>query len=261
MSERNAEETQVHTRLLKCALEVEDARAYWRHATAGVPHTAEEAFKAYWFGSRSLPRIKVLLTNLHARFDAFPQALQVLSLWPDMDPGTRALVCHWHVQLTDPLYRDFAGRFLVERREGLKAEVSRDVVIRWVGDQGPDRWTMATRIQFASKLLSTAYAAGLVGSTRDPRPLVLPRTGDLALAYLAYLLRQVTFEGTLLDNPYLRSVGLPPREAEERLRDVPGLRLSRMGDLLDVTWEHEDLMSWAMATLRPAEPSAVGGYA
>jgi hypothetical protein len=261
MTTRNAEATQVHTRLMKCALEVEDARAYWRHAGAGAPQAAQVAFEAYWFGSRSLARIKVLLANLHARFDAYPEALAVLRTWPDMDPVTRALICHWHVMLSDPLYREFAGTFLAERREGHSRELTRDVVVRWVGEHGPDRWTTATRIQFASKLLSTAYAAGLVGGTRDPRPLTLPRLPDVALAYLAYLLRGVAYQGTLLDNPYHRSVGLPPQLAEERMRDLPGLRVRRMGDLLDFTWAFADLTQWARATLQAPEASSYGSYA
>jgi hypothetical protein len=61
---------------------------------------------------------------------------------------------------------------------------------------------MTTRIQFASKLLSAAYSAGLLAGNRDPRAVVFPRVPDDALEYLMYLLREVTFEGTLLSNPY-----------------------------------------------------------
>jgi hypothetical protein len=50
---------------------------------------------------------------LRARFDAFPNALHVLQRWPHMSPDTRRVVCHWHLQLSDPLYRDFTGTFLV----------------------------------------------------------------------------------------------------------------------------------------------------
>jgi hypothetical protein len=102
-----AECTEIHTRLLKCALEVEDARAYWARAGTGAPVTAKTAFADYWFGARSLARIEVLLANLRARFDAYPEALVVLHAWRDMTPDTRVLVCHWHLQLSDPLYRAF----------------------------------------------------------------------------------------------------------------------------------------------------------
>ena len=109
---------------------------------------------------------------------------------------------------------------------------------------------MATRIQFASKLLSAAFSAGLVGSNRDPRPLPLPRVGDDALSYLLYLLRETRFEGTLLDNPYLRSIGLDGPVLEDRLHGLPSLRFARQGDLVEVGWRHPDLIGWARSPPR-----------
>jgi len=250
---RPEEATRVHTRLLKCALEVEDARAYWAHAGNSKPVTAQRAFDEYWFGARSLPRVEVLLANMRARFATFPAALSVLHQWPSMTPDTRRLVCHWHLQLADPLYRLFAGAFLPERRTGARPELTRDLVVSWVGAQGPSRWTMPTRIQLASKLLSSAYSAGLVETNRDPRPIATPRVPDEALGYLMYLLREISFQGTLLDNPYLVSVALVGPALESRLASLPGLRFDRQGDLIDFVWQHADLGAWAQANLGAAE--------
>lgn len=247
MSTRPAEATQVHTRLLKCALEVEDARAFWAHWRPDSPTEAQTAFDEYWFGARSLARVKVLLTNFRARFEVAPQALGVLACWPHMEPETRQLICHWHLQFADPLYRAFTGEYLVDRLARGRDQVTRERVIGWVGDQGPGRWTMSTRIQFASKLLSSAYPAGLLGGNRDPRAIVLPRVRDDALAYLMYFLRGADFEGSLLDNPYTASVGLDGRLLEERLADLPGLTLRRQGDLLDFAWAWPDLAVWGEA--------------
>lgn len=244
-----AEVTEQHTRLLKCALEVEDARAYWQRVTPGEPVPAQRAFEDYWFGARSLDRVAVLLSNFRNRFDAFPQALDVLRRWRAMDPVTRALICHWHVMLTDPLYRDFAADLLVERRVAGPGTITRDVVIGWVADHGAARWTVATRVQFASKLLSTALSAGLVGANRDPRPLVWPSVSDDALTYALHLLRGVQFQGTLLDNPYLRSVGLDPLTLPDRLRALPALSYRRQADLTELDWHHPDLVAWFDDTL------------
>jgi hypothetical protein len=243
------EETVIHSRLLKCALEVEESRAYFSHVTPGTLPSAQQAFDEYWFGSKSLPRVEVLLANLRARFAAFPAALSVLHGWREMSPTIRKLVCHWHLQLSDPLYRAFTGQFLVQRRVDGRHEVTRDGVVKWVGEQGPERWTMATRIQFASKLLSSAFAAGLVGSSRDPRPLVFPTVSDDALTYLLYLLRETQFEGTLLVNPYVASVGLSPSTLEGRLRALPALAFERQGDLVQYGWRYATLVDWATARL------------
>lgn len=241
------ETTKVHTRLLKCALEVEDSRAYWQHTDGSAPVDAHAAFESYWFGARSLDRIKVLLTNLRERFDAFPPSLAVLHRWDDMSPDARRLVCHWHTQLADPVYRAFTGEYLVERREGARPAVTRDLVTKWVGERCGDRLTMTTRIQFASKLLSSACAAGLVATTRDPRPLIEPRVSEPALEYVVYLLRGVHIAGTLLDNPYLRSVGLRGGPLEERLRALSAVELRRQGDLVELAFRYPDLATWAAA--------------
>lgn len=254
------EETRIHTRLLKCALEADDARAYWQQVDPDrVPVDPSEAFERYWFGARSMSRIEILLANFRARFDAYPEALRVLHAWIDMDPDTRRLICHWHLQLSDPLYRAFTGEALVERRLSARPELTRAVVIAWVSDHGPARWTMATRIQFASKLLSAALATGLVATNRDPRPLLWPRISDDALTYLLYLLRGIDFAGTLLVNPYLASVGLEGDLLAARLRCLTALAFRRQGALLDFGWRFTDLSAWAAATIVAPPLAHVGG--
>lgn len=248
MTTQAAEETELRTRLLKCTLEVDSSRSYWtHHATAGEV-SAKLAFDEFWFGARSLKRISEVLTSLRARFDAFPACIDVLHRWPHMSPDTRRNICHWHLQLAEPLYRRFTGDYLRARRVGARAEVTRDLAVRWVVDQGGGRWAMSTCMQFASKLLSAAHSAGLVGSKVDPRPLLLPRIADDALLYLLHLLREITIEGTLLENPYLASVGLEGADLDDRLRRLPGLTFRRQGTLVDFGWRHADLRAWARET-------------
>jgi hypothetical protein len=256
VSPRAREAARLHTRLLKCALEIETSRAYWARTDGSQKVSAKRAFEEYWFGSKSLRRIEILLADLRARYDAFPPALAVLHRWPRMSPDVRRTICHWHLQLADPLYRAFTGDYLAKRRATDRPTLGRDVVVGWVGEQGQDRWNMATKIQFASKLLSAACAAGLLGAKRDPRPLTLPSVPDEALAYLLYLLREVAIESTLLCNPYLRSLGLEGPALEDRLRALPGLTFRRQGDLIDFGWQHEGLLAWADAHVAAKAHSA-----
>lgn len=259
MSHQPQENRQVHTRLLKCALELEESRAYWAHTDGAEAVTAQQAFDEYWFGARSLAWVVILLTNMRGRFDAFPAALKTLHRWPDMSPDVRRILCHWHLQLSDPLYRTFTGIYLVNRRSGPRLEITRDLVVNWVGQQGPERWTMPTRIQLASKLLSAAFSAGLVGTNRDPRPLLVPKVDDNALEYLMYLLRELQFEGTMLNNPYLASVDLQGTALEERLRNLPGIEFRRQGDLTDFKWHYGNLSEWADATFALHGNQPAGG--
>ena len=241
---RPAEVTAIHTRILRCTLAVADARSYWAVPDVGpAAGRADRAFKEFWFGARSHARVALLLANLRLRFDAYPDALAVLRAWPGMDPATRTALCHWHLQLADPLYRAFTGDFLAQRRARDRPEITRAGAIAWVAEQDSGTWTMSTRIAFASKLLTAAAEAGIVGSRVDPRPLRLPRVPDEALLYLLHLLRGVDFEGTLLENPYLASVGLTGDTLATRLQTLPGVRYAAQGDLVDLAFDHASLAS------------------
>jgi hypothetical protein len=221
-------------------------------------NTAQIGFEEYWFGARSLPRVNLLIANFRERFDQFPPALSVLHRWPDMDSSTRRLICHWHLQFADRLYREFTGSFLVNRVSAGRTEVTRDVVVRWIDQAAPQRWTTSTRIQFARKLLYSAYEAGILNRQRDPREWQPPRVTDEALGYILYLLRAIQFRGTLVDNPYLVSVGVTGAELERRLRTFPDCRLRRQGELFEFSWQYQDLLEWAEARVLNIEPQLRG---
>lgn len=248
---RAAEATEIHTRILRLALGIEEARGYWEHVDPGVVGVARAnaAFEQRWFGAKSMERVRYLLAVFHDRFDAFPSALMALRHWRAMDLPTRQVVCHWHAQMSDPIYRRFTGDFLVQRRALRDPKIDRGVVLRWVRTEFPDRWAEATCVQFASKLLSAASEAGLVTEKRDPRDLLYPKVPDLALAFLLYLLREVHFEGSLTQNPYLASVGLEGELLEARLRSLPGVTYRRMMHLVEFEWASPDLASWAAENL------------
>jgi hypothetical protein len=249
MSNRPSEITVVHSRILKSALELDESRAYWARSSGLAAITPKLAFDEFWFGARGMERIENLLFNFKHRYDAFPDAKAVLSRWLEMPPLTRRLVCHWHLQLADPTYRVFSGEYLPARVAEGRPEVTRDLIVRWMADRSDGRWSAPTLVQFASKLLSAAYAAGLVGTTRDPRPIVSVRVSDEALTYILYLLRETDFAGTILENPYLASVGLEGAILEERLRRLPALEYRRMGDVVEFGWRYTNLVAWSDAML------------
>jgi len=242
---RAREEVRLHTRVLKCTLEIANSRIFWSEIGSDGLMQAEAAFEAGWFGHRSLTRMRELLTNLRARYGSFPSALQVLHRWQGMSGDTQKLICHWHLQLSDPLYRLFSGTFLPERLLQGQPTVTKQQVVTWLGDAGAGRWAGSTRLQLASKLLSAAQSAGLIQGKRDPRPIVFPLVPDDALTYLLHLLREVDFEGTVVANPYLRSVGLEGNVLNDRLKRLADLSYGRQGDLVDMGWKHRDLAAWA----------------
>ncbi len=246
-----AERRELSSALIKLPLGVDESRAYWQHADARMPVTARvnAAFEQRWFGSKSLPRVRDLIRAFAMRYDAFPDALAALHLWRDMSPATRRLICHWHVQLVDPLYRAFTGELLVQRRAQGLVQIDQPTVARWVRERHPDRFQPGTVQQYARKLLSVAAQAGLVRLGRDPRAVITPTVPDDALAYVMHLLHSVRFEGSLVANPYLASVGLDGTELDRRLRRIDALGYRRMGDVTEFNWAQPGLRAWAEVSL------------
>ena len=246
-SNHNSEATSDHTLLLRMALSLEYNRAYWENyrPERTYENIAKVAFEERWFGNKSMSRIRLLLNNFRRRFDAYPQALNVLCKWRPTDARIRQNICHWHLQLSDPIYRDFTGEYLVNRREHPKPRVDRNVTARWLADRTGDKWSVATLNRVANNLLSSAAEAGLLSCKPGTRTLTYPHVDDMSLAYLLYLLRNIDFKGSLLSNLYLISVGLSDGYLEQRLRRLPGLNFSRMGDLQDFNWTYSDLENWA----------------
>lgn len=232
------EATAFHTRILRLTLAVQESRAYWEAVDPAVVGAArvERAFSERWFGNKSLARVKLLLSNFAARFEAYPEALDTLRRWRPVELGTRALVCHWHLQLSDPLYRMFSGDWLPTRLDDGRRQFDRDIVARWVGDVGHTAIAPSTRFQYATKLIRAADEAGLVSSSQDgPRTALTPRVPDEALGYLVRVLQLVPHEGTWQDNAYFRSVGLTPELVDARLRRLPDVTYRRMGELVELT--------------------------
>jgi hypothetical protein len=233
----NAEVQQRHTRILRLTLAVAESRAYWSSVEPAQAGSArvERAFNERWFGHKSLARVKLLLSNFAARFDAYPEALETLRRWVPEAPATRSLVCHWHLQLSDPLYRAFTGSWLVERRLSGRAQFDTDVVARALSTDGLTEVAASTRQQYASKLIRAADEAGLVSpSNQGPRTALAARVPDEALGYLVRLLRQLRFDGDWRDNAYFRSVGLDAESVDARLRRLPDVSYHRMGELIEL---------------------------
>ena len=261
-----------HSRLLRVSLALEESRAYWEQReeslrTAKLPMAnsakaklAEQAFESRWFGNKSLERVRRLLADFSYRYDSYPATLSVLTRWQPSDPITRQNICHWHLQLADPMYRDFSGHFLEQRRLDSAANttsIDRDIVARWVSQNLPTEWATTTVLRMATALITCATAAGLCEHSSGARVLTYPKVTDAALAYWLYFLKDLRFTGTLLANPYFSSVGLSEGFLEPRLRQLSGLTFSRMGDLHEFNWQYANLERWAEGELGIGETLAV----
>jgi hypothetical protein len=180
--------------------------------------------------------VRLLLVNFARRFDAYPDALETLRRWRPSDVGTRPLICHWHLQLSDPLYRRFTGEWLQLRRAENRLTFTLDSVSRWVGSFSGARWAPSTQFQFARKLVRAADEAGLVSVSRkdEPRTVLTPHVSDEALGYVLRVLHPLGLHAPLSESPYLSSVGLTPELADARFRRLPDVTYRRMGELVEL---------------------------
>ncbi|WP_437491961.1 hypothetical protein WME75_16690 [Sorangium sp. So ce1014] len=261
---RPAEATEVHTRLLRCMLAVDDCYAYWQHAGEAPPAGANRgaapagpsaadrarvAFERRWFGTKSEARVRTVMTDMIERFDAYPEALALLHRLGTVPSSLRPFVCHVHTQLADPIYRRFTGELLPTRREQGLTTIDRDTVARWVDGLQAGRWGASTCIKFASNLLATALDVGLVSGRRDPRKLPQVPVPDPILGYALYLLRDVRIEGSLTDNPYLRSLGVTRTAFHSFAARIPGIRFAELGGVIDLAWLEPSLTAWGLRYL------------
>lgn len=248
---RPAEVTTLHTRILRCTLAVDDSYAYWQRVDPVIPQVerARHAFEQRWFGTKSEARIRTFMTDMVERFDAYPEAFALLRQLGTVPSNQRPLICHLHTQLADPLYRRFTGEMLPTRRAHGQSTIDREVVAQWIESLTSDRWSLGTRLKFGSNLLATAADAGLVSGNKDPRRLVAPNVPDWALGYALYLLRDIQIDGSLDHNPYLRSLGVSSETFGRLESRVPGLRITQLGGVFDITWLEPSLLEWGLRYL------------
>lgn len=245
------EVTAPHTGLLRLGLAEAESQQYWRHARSPAPvaERLQKAFEERWFGSRAMNRVKYLLLGFQARFDAYPNALKTLHHWNPDDPEERRLLCHWHLQLSDPMYRQFTSTHLPERLQHPQPTLDRNAVVRWLEGYTEQRWAPATVQRMTAALMHCLQETGFAEKGRTLRPLRLPRVSHRLLGYLLYLLRETEFQGQLSQNPYLASVALQGEELERRLTQIPGIAFRRLSDFKELDWRHADLWHWAQAEL------------
>lgn len=242
----NTEVTQIHTRLLRSTLLEEDSQNYWRqHLHNQTSDEVNLAYDNYWFGSANKATIKRTLTNLHARYINFPNCLEVLNLWKNMTVKERAIICHWHVQLSDVLYRRFTSEFIPSRFIYTPPTFHKDQAQQWVYSYMGAKWAGSTQAQLASKMMSCIRSTGLVASeSKDTIQLQYPLISNHCLTYILYALREISFQGNMLENPYLKSVGLTGSFLISQINQSSALSVQQIGDTISFEWKYPSLVEW-----------------
>ena len=195
-----------HTGLLRLGLATADSVAFWSRATEDLPaaEIARTADEQGWFGDMSSSRVRYVVRQLQKRFP-YP-ARKLLGFEPRAESDRNALICHWHLQLNDPLYRHYTSHYLLGCWSGPTTSVTLDGTEKWVRQRPSARdWKANTQRRMASGLMSAATEAGLMSKTgREERELKLPTVQSSEHDYLKKLIQ---LAGVKDADPYLASIG------------------------------------------------------
>ena len=243
----NRETTKIHTRLLRATLLEEHSQSFWKHFKQDeTEDNVETAYNNYWFGSANKATIRRTLSNFYVRYTEFPNCLSVLKKWTDIDIRERILICHWHLQLSDVLYRKFTSEFIPSRFIYTPAAFHKDQVQQWVYGFMGEKWAGSTQAQLASKMLSCIRSVGYVSKdTTNTIELRYPSVNQRALQYILYALREIEFQGSLLENPYLKSVGLTGSFLISQINQTSTISVNQLGDVTSLEWKYPTLLEWS----------------
>lgn len=165
-------------------LDVASSLLFWERSQPGEEPRRRRirAVAENWFPQLSSARVKYVLAELEKRFPE--PSLEALRRWRPEAESQAPLVCHWHLQASDPLYREFTSRYLVEawaQPDGVTVPAVTD----WLEQRGAQAdWSPSTRRRLASGLMAAATEAGFLkgsGRVREPKAVTADATSLLYL--------------------------------------------------------------------------------
>lgn len=202
------EVTEPHTGLLRLGLALPQSLIFWERARhdATPSELVQTALEEGWYPELSRARVDYLVKQLARRFPF--SARRMLEFQRRAENSGNQLVCHWHLQLTDPLYRHFTRDFLLSQWSTGNASVDLEECENWVREQEVARdWKPVTVRRMGSGLLNAATEAGLCsGSGRGEHLLKIPTVNTEDIEYLRLLLAEAGASEQL--HGYLLSVGV-----------------------------------------------------
>jgi hypothetical protein len=239
---RPQEVKSIHSRLLRLGLAVRESQIFWRtrDPEQSTKLTIERAHQEGWFGAKSLKQVEYLVTSLDTRFTG---AITDLRVWDPAEKADRCWVCHFHLQLTDPLYRQFTAHYLSHRLERAQPNIEKLSALRWLNQLAPNKWAVATAERLVSGLVSALNEAGFSRGRSSPRDIVIPPLSNESLAYLLFLLKNSEFEGSILSNPYLKTTYLG-EDLERRLTELPGFDYQHNDEGGTLKWKVDSFLDW-----------------
>jgi len=204
--------SEASTTMMKVGARLEESRSYLNFVNFedSLKKQKEKAWNEQWFGFLPEQILETVVFALYQRFGQFPLIVKVLKTWIDkgLDNHDFKLLCHFHIQLTEPYYRWATGQYFYQRyNEGFD-----DIPSNILGKQlekafGKEKDLSSQSYQrLARGILSTARDTGILKGKAE-KFFAHPLVSIEFLGYLVYALYHFKFPfGEFVTSPYIQSV-------------------------------------------------------
>ncbi|MGK5091068.1 BrxA family protein [Deltaproteobacteria bacterium TL4] len=202
--------TQAHTDIMRITARLEETRAYIRNfeETATTAELKTRAWEGQWFGFIPESIFIRLMPALYNRYGQYPQLMEVLKKWLSLGLESHdfKLICHLHLQLTDPYYRWVSGQCLPSRyREGLY-EINNTILVSLLKNEIAAELKSNSLQKLARNILTTIRDVGLLKGTQN-KSMTTPVVSVEFLGYLLYTLSKLGYPvADIPASPYIQSL-------------------------------------------------------
>ena len=199
-----------HTTMIRMAARINESKTYLINYSEALNRSElkNSAWNESWFGFLGDSIFAVLISGLYNRFGQFPKQVSVLKQWINsgIEHYDFNLVCHLHIQLTDPYYRWLTGEYLPERCNSGLGTFNADLIQADFAAYSTKKMKSNTCRRLLSNLLSSAVECGLL-SGKAQRQFETPIVSSKLFGYLVYTLQEFNFPmSDLRESPYIQSI-------------------------------------------------------
>lgn len=205
-------EKEPSTLIMKVGARLDETRIFLRNVDLldDLKLQKEKVWNEQWFGFLSEEMTERLVYANYQRFTQFPDLIQVIKNW--MNKGLEnhdfKLICHFHIQLSDPFYRWATGDYFYERYKDGFDDISSPILTKKLEEQFKNLKTLTTQSynRISRGILSSARDTGILKGKAD-KSFNTPLVSIEFLGYVIYSLQKFDFPFSELPNsPYIKSI-------------------------------------------------------
>jgi len=199
-----------HTAMIRVTARLNETMTYIRHYNDEInaADLKKSAWSQQWFGFLSESIFNRLMPTLSNRFGKYSYLMEILQRWSfqGIENHDFKLICHFHIQISDPYYRWATGEYIPARfNEGID-EITKSSLAKALSTRTVNPLNANTLHKLSRNILTTARDTGLLQGKTD-KTIAIPASSVEVLGYLLYALRLFDFSmSEIPESPYIQSV-------------------------------------------------------